>query len=203
MKTLFIDFGNVIGFFDHQRAIRKLVEFTPLTAEELTKVLYGPLIEEPYEAGQLTTDQYVGAALELGLLSCSRAQFLEAFVDIFWPNREVCSLIPSLAEHYRIVLASNTNESHYQQYTQQFADVLKHFSALCPSHHLGWRKPHLTYFEKCQLQAEADPKDCLFLDDLAVNTKAAKVHGWQALLYRPGENLADQLRNLGLKWEPQ
>jgi glucose-1-phosphatase len=200
MKTIFVDFGNVIGFFDHQRAVRQLVDYTPLSAAILTPLLYGSQIEEDYELGKLSSEQYVQAAKEQGQLRCDPTTFLTAFVDIFTPNDEVCELIPRLAKRYRLVLASNTNAAHYEKYTHQFADVLRHFSALCPSHLVGWRKPNLHYFIQCQLEAQALPSECLFLDDMSVNVDAARVHGWNALLYQPGNDLANQLHKLGLEW---
>lgn len=199
MKTLFIDFGNVIGFFDHQRAVRQLVAYGPLTARELTEILYGDMIEEPFEAGQLTTEEYVHAAIRLGLLDCTPEQFLAAFVDIFTPNPEVCELIPKLASRYRLVLASNTNDAHFRKYCDEFRDVIQHFDELCPSHRVGWRKPHPNYFEHCQRVAQAEPHECLFIDDVAVNTEAATNHGWKTILYRPGNHLVSQLRDHGIE----
>ena len=39
IQTIFFDFGNVLAFFDHQRAIRELVKFTDLPAAELMRCL--------------------------------------------------------------------------------------------------------------------------------------------------------------------
>ena len=39
VKTIFFDFGNVVGFFDHNRAIAKLAAHTHLTTEELDEAL--------------------------------------------------------------------------------------------------------------------------------------------------------------------
>ena len=34
IKTLLFDFGNVVAFFDHDRAVRRLLPHTDLTAEQ-------------------------------------------------------------------------------------------------------------------------------------------------------------------------
>ena len=199
MRTIFVDFGNVIGFFDHQRAIAKLSVFTDVPPHELTLALYGSPLEEDYETGKIRTSEYIRQAKLNGRLTCSDSEFQDAFVDIFWRNDEVCDLLPKLKPKYRLVLASNTNDAHYRKYSAQFADVLKHFDALCPSHYAGHRKPHREYFEFCQRHTQNPIRDCVFIDDYPSNIEAAKAFGWQTILYRPGQDLAGKLKALGVE----
>jgi glucose-1-phosphatase len=199
IKTLYFDFGNVLGFFDHQRAVEKFVKHTPLNAIELTLQLYGGPVAEHYETGKLSTDEYVREALLNGRLTCTRDEFLAHFCDIFWRNDEVCDLIPKLKPKYRVVLASNTVDSHYQRYVADYADVLSHFDHLVASHLAGARKPHLEFFAYAQQFAHAEPHECLFVDDLPVNIEAATRFGWKGIVYAPDGNLADKLRNAGLE----
>ena len=199
MRTIFLDFGNVIAHFDHQRAVAKLAGFTPLPPHELTLALYGGVLEEDYETGRISTTEYIRLATRDGQLTCSPAEFEAAFVDIFTRNADVCDLIPRLAKTNRLVLASNTNDAHYRKYCEQFADVLGHFAAKCPSHHARGRKPHPEYFTYCQRHTPHPPAECVFVDDMPSNVEAAKKHGWRAVLYRPGEDLAEGLRAAGVE----
>jgi putative hydrolase of the HAD superfamily len=199
VRTIVFDFGNVIAFFDHQRAIRRLAPFTDLPPIELTLQLYGGTIEEDYEYGRLSTAEYVRAARLNGRLTCSDEEFLAAFVDIFWRNDPVCELIPRLAERYRLVLASNTNDAHFRKYSDQFADVLGHFDHLGTSHTLGARKPHPEFFARVQRFVAAEPGGCVFVDDLPINVEAACRHGWAGVVYRPGDDLAAELGRLGIQ----
>lgn len=198
MRTLVFDFGNVLAFFDHGRAVAKLARFTDRPPAELMLELYGGALESDYEIGKLTTAEYVRLGKLNGRLACTDDEFLAAFVDIFWRNDEVCDLIPRLKPRYRLVLASNTNDAHYRHYTREYADVLRHFDALCPSHRAGHRKPHAEYFAHCQRFAEAPPGECLFVDDLPANVEAARWHGWTAICYDKPGTLADRLRAAGV-----
>lgn len=200
MRTIAFDFGNVIAFFDHQRAVAKLAAHTTLPPHELTLALYGGVLEEDYECGRIGTAEYVRLGTRDGQLTCSPAEFEAAFVDIFTRNDEVCELIPRLKPHNRLILASNTNDAHFRKYTAMFADVLKHFDARCPSHHAGHRKPHPEFFAYCQRHTPHRPAECIFVDDYPSNVEAARRHGWQAVLYRPGEDLEGQLRALGVQF---
>jgi len=201
MKTILFDFGNVIAFFDHQRAVRQLLPFTPLSAAELTDVLYCSQLETDYEAGKLNTAEYVTIGQRNGKLSCTDEEFMKAFVDIFTSNPEVCDIIPRLKPLYRLVLASNTNDAHFTKYTEQFDDVLRYFDHLCPSHQAGHRKPHAEYFAFCQEFVAAKPNECLFIDDMDVNVEAARAFGWNAILYQPENNFAEQLRAAGVLFD--
>ncbi len=201
MPTIFLDFGNVVGFFDHQRAVAKMVGFTPLSATELTLSVYGSVVESDYETGRTNTAEFVRLAKANGQLTCTDAEFLEAFNDIFTPNPEVCDLIPKLAESHRLVLASNTNPAHFGRFSVQFADVLRHFAKLGVSHEAGARKPHAAFFAYCQQFADAPPGECVFVDDLPANVEAATAFGWKGIVYRPGEHLAAKLRAAGVAVE--
>lgn len=199
IRTIFFDFGNVLAFFDHGRAVAKFAAFTDVPAVELALALYAGPVADDYECGKISTAEYVRGALANARLSCTDAEFLAAYTDIFWPNPEVADLIPRLKPRYRLVLASNTNEAHYLRYTRDFADILAHFDALAPSHHAAARKPHPEYFAYAQRFAAADPGECLFVDDLAVNVEAAGRFGWNGVLYEPGGTLAEKLRAGGVE----
>jgi putative hydrolase of the HAD superfamily len=198
VRTVIFDFGNVVAFFDHGRAIARLAEYTDMDPVELTLVLYGSSIEDAYERGAIDTAEYVRAARRNGRLTCSDEQFLAAFADIFWRNDEVCDLIPRLKPHYRVLLASNTTAAHYDAYARQFADVLRHFDYLGTSFRAAARKPEPAFFADIQTHARAEPNECVFVDDLPVNVEAAERFGWAGVVYRADGTLADKLRAVGV-----
>jgi FMN phosphatase YigB (HAD superfamily) len=199
IRTIFFDFGNVLGFFDHGRAIREFAKFTDMDPVELGLQLYGSVLEEDYESGKLTTPEYVRGAILNGRLKLNADEFLKHFVNIFWENPEVCGLIPKLKPRYRVVLASNTNDAHFTKYTSQFASVLKHFDHLVASHLVGGRKPHDEFFAAAKLHANAEPHECAFVDDLPVNIEAANRAGFNGIVYLPDDTLAVRLRKLGVE----
>jgi len=201
MKTIAFDFGNVLAHFDHRITAEKLLPHTTLNADELIRAIYCGQPEIEYECGRLSTEEYFRTILPDSKLTCSPGEFVAAFEDIFSRNSEVSELIPRLKPRYRLLLASNTNAAHYAKYSVQFAPVMAHFDALCPSHLLGHRKPNAGYFAACQRSAQAEPGECLFIDDLPENVQAARTHGWQGLVYRPGEDLEKQLRGMGIQFD--
>ena len=199
IRTLFLDFGNVVGFFDHQRAVDQLAAFTDLPPVELALALYGSPLADDYECGHLPTAGYVREALLNGRLGCTPDQFLAAYTDIFWPNPEVAELLPRLKGRYRLVLASNTNDAHFSRFSADFADVLSHFDHLVVSHHARARKPHPEFFAYAHRFAEAEPAECLFVDDLPANVEAAERFGWRGHVYWADGTLAEKLAAAGVQ----
>jgi glucose-1-phosphatase len=186
IRTLVFDFGNVIAHFDHRRAAAALAPFTPLSVDELYTAVYHTATEHAYDRGQISTDEFVKLSMNAGQLSCHPLQFQAAFCDIFTANDPVCRAIPELAQRFRLVLASNTNELHCLQFTHQFADVLSHFAFLGTSFAAGAKKPDARFFEFIQPHCKAAANECLFFDDLPANIAGAAHHGWQAQLYVGG-----------------
>lgn len=201
IKTIYIDFGNVIGFFDHHLATRLLSRYTDMPEPELFKTLYGGRLEEDYEHGRISTEEYVREATNAARLTCTPDEFVHAFQSIFTPNPEIIDLIARLKPRYRLVLASNTTDAHYRQYCAQFAQTIGMFDARCPSHEVGHRKPAAEYYAHCTRFAAAPPHQCLFIDDLPENIAAARAAvRWRGVVYRPKSGFADKLRSVGIEF---
>lgn len=199
IRTIYFDFGNVVAFFDHQRAVDRLAAFTKTPAVELAIALYGGPIADDYECGRIATAEFVREALLNGRLDCTDAEFLDCYTDIFWANPEVQELIPKLRPHYRIVLASNTNDAHFRRFATDSAAVLSHFDHLVVSHRARARKPHPEFFAYANQFAYAEPSECLFLDDLPVNVESAARFGWNGLVYRNDGTLIEKLTAAGVQ----
>ncbi|HEX3150984.1 MAG TPA: HAD family phosphatase [Gemmataceae bacterium] len=199
IRTILFDFGNVVAFFDHDRAIRRLRAHTDKTAEQLWELVYQDDLAYRYERGHATTDDLFAVARDKGGITCTKHEFVAAFCDIFWSNPPVADLIPRLKRAgYRLVLASNTNEAHYAHFRQQFKDVLDHFDAISLSHEAGARKPEPAFFAYTHGLAKCEPGECLFVDDLEANIAAARAFGWHAIHLTHFDDLTKGLRAAGV-----
>jgi putative hydrolase of the HAD superfamily len=198
MRTIFFDFGNVVAFFDHRIAVRQFVRHCDLNEDACFAAIYNTTLEDDFEAGRIGADEFVRRSCAAISYRGKAAQFRTAFQDIFRPNPDICRLIPRLAERYRLVLASNTNELHAAHFRETFADVLQHFAALGLSHEAGARKPHRVFFEYCQTLANCPPAECMFIDDLPANVEGARAFGWRAIQYADHSDSLAQLRKLGI-----
>lgn len=199
VHTLFFDFGNVVADFDHRRATRRFARHSDLPEAEIFDAIYNTQLEDDFEAGRVTPEAFVGAAMAAIGYRASREQFVDEFVDIFTPNPEVIALIPRLARSHRLVLASNTNVLHAGQFRRQLAGTLTHFHAIGVSYEARARKPHPPFFAHCQAFAAGPPAGSLFIDDIAVNVEAARAFGWRAIQYRTFDGLLRDLCGHGVE----
>jgi putative hydrolase of the HAD superfamily len=198
VHAIAFDFGNVVGFFDYTRTTNRLASQTDLSADEMYRRVYSSDLEFAYDSGKITTGDFLGRIRLLCELRCPEEEIASAWADIFRTNEEVISLLPFLKERYRLILASNTNELHSRQFTQQFKAALANFDAMVFSHAVGVRNPDPGFFEQCRKLAGFPAEECLFIDDLPVNVAGARNCGWQGIVYRGAADLRKELERLGI-----
>jgi putative hydrolase of the HAD superfamily len=198
VKTIVFDFGKVVSFFDHRLVSRRLAAWTDVPEPDLFAYLFGGPLEDAYESGRLGTDAFLDTVHAECRLRCTRDELARAYADIFWPNADVCALLPRLAGRHRLLLLSNTNELHARQFLPQYRETLAAFDALVLSHEVGHRKPKREVFEHCQRLAHCAPGECLFIDDLPANVEGARAFGWQGLVYHDAERLRRDLAGCGI-----
>jgi len=199
MKTIFFDFGNVIASFDHRRATRRFIRRSALTEAEILAAIYDGALEDDFEAGRTTVDEFLRTAM-VGIDYRGTADdFAREFADIFTANEEIIAMLPRLVEQgFRLVLASNTNPLHFEFFRTKFAKPLKYFHALGVSFEAGARKPQPEFFAHCQRLAGCKPSEALFIDDIQKNVESALAFGWDAVQYIDYPQLAGELRNRGI-----
>lgn len=200
IKTIIFDFGKVIGNFDFQPTLDKLLPHSKLTQEEIFIAIRESNLEHRYETGAISSDEFLHQFCAVCQLSCSADVVAAAWTDIFWPNDDVCKLIPQLSRNYRLQLGSNTNDLHARRFLDQFADVLSHFAALSLSHQVGYRKPHGGFYQHCVDRSGHAAEECLFIDDLPANVQGAKDAGLQSLLYSDIQSLHAEFEKLGITY---
>jgi glucose-1-phosphatase len=198
IHALAFDFGRVVGFFDHRLITNRLVVHTGLSVEEMHSQLFDDLLEDDYESGRISTPEFLQRVRQSCQLTCPDDLLAAAWADIFWPNPEVCALLPRLQPRYRLLLGSNTNELHARQFCAQFADWLRYFDAAVLSYQIGVRKPRAGFFEHCARRAGYPPNECVFIDDLPANVAGARACGWHGIVYTDFAELCRELTALGI-----
>ena len=198
IRTMIFDFGKVVSFFDHGLVSRRLAAHGDLPVEELHAFLFGGTLEDDYEAGRLSSAGFLLQLRDRARLRCSDEELITAYADIFWPNPEVCALIPRLKPSYRLVLASNTTELHSRQFRRQFAETLGFFDAVVLSHEIGARKPSAAFYRHCVVQAGCPAAECVFIDDLPANVAGAQACGLHGIVYTGVDDLRLRLAALGV-----
>jgi putative hydrolase of the HAD superfamily len=199
------DFGNVIGFFDHGHACKALAALSEadLTPEEVRQLVFGGDLELRYDRGEISTEAFLEELRRRLRLAAPRQAIVRAWGDIFLRNERVCRLLPRLKNAgARLVLASNTNEIHFQYLKDEYADVLRHFARLVLSFQVGAVKPEPRFFQAVLEAAAVPPQRCFYLDDRPDLIQAARGLGIPGRVYSPALDLPTLLWEFGYRLEP-
>ena len=197
------DFGNVVAFFDHMRACRRLAALSSegLGASDVYERVFESGVEEAYDRGRSSTEEFLRAVRErvgVGPGRASDAELSEAWCDIFWPNEAAERVIRRIkAAGYPLVLASNTNALHYDWFRPRFP-VLDLFDELILSHEVRARKPDSAFYARCTESCGLPASSLVYVDDLEVLVRAGEEFGMRAVWYRQATDLAGELRALGV-----
>src|SRR6185503_6540670 len=106
--------------------------------------------------------------------------------DIFTPNPAIEEVIVREKRRVtRLVLASNTNELHYQWFSRVFDRVLGLFDEQVLSFRVGARKPALPFFEACIRAARGTADQIIYIDDRPDYVAAGRALGMQTFVYDP------------------
>jgi putative hydrolase of the HAD superfamily len=202
MKTLIFDLGNVVAFFDHRRACRQLASLAKhlMTEDAACQAVFGTSLELDFDCGKISAREFIERLRTALGLTASDETIVKAWCDIFWPNDEVVSLLPRLKKAgARLVLASNTNELHFQWVSNQFAEPLACFENFVLSYRIGSRKPALAFFQRCVETARAAPGDCIYIDDRPDFVDVARSRGMTGFVYGAGVSLLQVLSAAGVE----
>jgi len=200
--AIIFDFGNVIGYFDFEKATTKLGARLGLSGRELLDRLepagFGALLQR-FERGDLTAVAFSQQVSDLISLVITHEEFAAAWGDIFTANDSIIPVVEALKHQgYRLVLGSNTNDLHAARFCEQFASTLAHFDRLVLSYEVGHLKPHRDFYLACAAAAGAEPGDCIFIDDLEENIAGARAAGLLGIVYCSTPELIADLATLGV-----
>lgn len=199
VRCVIFDFGNVISFFDLPAAYERLAARSSAPMDGPTAGDAIQDLREIYERGEMSTAAFLAGVRERLSLAATPAEIAEVWCQIFTANRSVLDVIPQLRRaSCRLVLASNTNELHYEHFRRQFAEALDLFDAEVLSYRLKIKKPDARFYASCVKAAGCDASECVYVDDIRSFVEAAEKLGIAGLVYEPALDLTKALQSLGV-----
>jgi HAD superfamily hydrolase (TIGR01509 family) len=196
MPSLILDLGNVLAFFDHRRACRQIAALgRPGTTEDAVfDLLFHQPLEREYDTGQITTAAFIGALRSAFGISESDEAIADAWSDIFRPNDDLTAQLPALtAVVQTLVLASNTNELHFNRIRRIMPGAIALFDAMVLSFEVGLRKPSVQFFERVVAATGGPAEACVYVDDRPGFVAAAEALGMRGCVYEPGHDFSRAL----------
>jgi putative hydrolase of the HAD superfamily len=140
-----------------------------------------------YERGQATSEEFIQAISASVTHKVTSGQIIDAWNALLldFPSKRV-ELLQQLRSDYRLFLLSNTNQIHFEKYTQQFQAIYGYpleslFEKMWFSHQIGLSKPDTAVFEFVLKDKNLNPAETLFIDDTLMHVEAARksgIYGW-------------------------
>lgn len=184
IKNIIFDLGNVLLDVQYNR-FRDVIYSNNVSKEEYDNFfLDGNYRIIGYEAGQITTDEFISRCLNTLSLKMSTEEFSGAFNNIFVEITPMKELLLKLAEDksHNLFLLSNTSPMHFEYVKQNFS-FLSSLNKFGLSYELKCLKPEETIFERAIKYFDVSPDECLFIDDLYDNCKSAEKFGIKTIVY--------------------
>jgi len=107
-------------------------------------------------------------------------------------------LLSELRKHVRLVALSNTNTRHAQMWSALYAEVLGNFERIFTSCEMGLVKPQPETFKRVLEYLQVPAERTVHIDDRQVHVDGARAVGMRAFVATSADQVADQLRGMGL-----
>lgn len=187
IKNIIFDLGGVILDIDYNLTIQAFEALDlPNIKAQYSKMSQSDVFDK-IETGAISPAEFRNMIRELSSKDLSDQE-----IDTAWnaliqhlPQGRI-ELLEQLKKDYRLFLLSNTNEIHYQDYTE----VIKRengiegleplFEKTYLSHEMGLRKPDPKIFEVVLAENNLKPEETLFIDDSPQHIESAKTLGIKA-----------------------
>jgi len=199
IRTVISDLGRVVLWFDNNIFLRKLAGRAGIPFEEAKEAVHANLeLVHLFDGGGLTPAEFRDRVLRAVGGSVDEEFFWKAYNDIFWPNGPVLEVLRRVKRAgYKTVLLSNTDPERFSFVRRHFPEIL-FFDVYALSYELKLLKPDPAIYIEAARRAGSPLAECIFIDDMEENVKAAVGAGLQGIHYRPETDLEAELNKLGL-----
>jgi putative hydrolase of the HAD superfamily len=200
IRHVFFDIGGVLATNGWDREQRKVaVEKFELNAAEFQarhEEMVGPL-----EQGQISLDEYLDIAVFYEPQRFTKDEFRAFIFEQSRPFPETIAIARAIAEgcHYWVMTMNNEGEDLNKHRICTFG-LDEFFDAFLSSCWLGLRKPARRFYDRALGISEARPQESVLIDDRLQNLEPAKALGIHAIHYQSADQLVNDLRTLGVKF---
>lgn len=197
LQLLVFDMGHVFVDFNWEEVCAGLCRASNKNRAEL-KAALAQAAKLGYESGKIDTAGFVAELNRLLGSNMNVSEFSGYWVESFHENPEMAALLSTLKEQRPLYLLSNTNEVHYDHLQEKY-NVARHFKELILSYKVGCAKPDHSIYQEVLRRSGLAAQQCLFVDDLEPNIRAAQELGLNTIHFKGAQDLKDRLQKLGFK----
>lgn len=199
IKTIFFDIGGVLIDIHPERTYQYLSDSADVEVS-MVKESFPWDAHDQYERGIMNNEDWFITYKESLPQPCclKRSDFWYAWKLLLGEEKNTVNILEALNKQYSIWLLSNTNPKHIQDEIEKRYLFPSLVNGAVYSFDVGVRKPEKEIYEIAMQRANANPQECLFIDDLLENIQAAKQIGIEGIHFISSEQLKQELVHLGI-----
>ncbi len=199
IKTIFFDIGGVLIDIHPERTYQYLSDSADVEVS-MVKESFPWDAHDQYERGIMNNEDWFITYKESLPQPCclKRSDFWNAWKLLLGEEKNTVNILEALNKQYSIWLLSNTNPKHIQDEIEKRYLFPSLVNGAVYSFDVGVRKPEKEIYEIAMQRANANPQECLFIDDLLENIQAAKQIGIEGIHFISSEQLKQELVRLGI-----
>jgi epoxide hydrolase-like predicted phosphatase len=195
IKTVFIDYGGVIGRTEFQAPRQHLAERLGMEYEDLVKLVFASESSIQASLGTISEDEHWQVLM--GRLRLP-AQELDAVRDEFFAgdlvDRDLLAFLKGLRPKYKVGLISNAWSGLRGWLADREFDQA--FDQMVISAEAGVMKPDARIYQLALEKMGAAAAESVFVDDFPENVEGARAVGMQAMLFKEPEKAKEELQQL-------
>ena len=199
IKTIFFDIGGVLIDIHPERTYQYLSDSADVEVS-MVKESFPWDAHDQYERGIMNNEDWFITYKESLPQPCclKRSDFWNAWKLLLGEEKNTVNILEALNKQYSIWLLSNTNPKHIQDEIEKRYLFPSLVNGAVYSFDVGVRKPEKEIYEIAMQRANANPQECLFIDDLLENIQAAKQIGIEGIHFISSGQLKQELVHLGI-----
>ena len=199
IKTIIFDIGGVLIDIHPERTYQYLSDSADVEVS-MVKESFPWDAHDQYERGIINNEDWFITYKESLPQPCclKRSDFWNAWKLLLGEEKNTVNILEALNKQYSIWLLSNTNPKHIQDEIEKRYLFPSLVNGAVYSFDVGVRKPEKEIYEIAMQRANANPQECLFIDDLLENIQAAKQIGIEGIHFLSSWQLKQELVHLGI-----
>ena len=194
---VYFDLGNVLLYFDHSLAIRKMAKVAGISTEQMKSIVFDGTLQTEYESGWINGAQFVSRISDTVGTDLDVKDMLQAAADMFIPNVHITPVLEEIRGlGIPMGLLSNTCEAHWSWISElAYPQVRGWFTPVILSFEVRSMKPDAYIYQEAQRQSGHGALQIFFTDDRAENVEAAKKAGWMAEVFVNADRLMETVES--------
>lgn len=189
------DLGNTLIKLDYERVLTNIRVDATISRDALVDLFEDAGGYRDLERGWVTFSNFYEFLVDKAGYRGGIRRMREIWEDFF--DGTVAGsedLLERVRDRYSVAFLSNSNEVHAEIIPKRFPNLFQRGDSLVFSHLLRVAKPDPAFFLRALEMIEAAPAECIFVDDLQENVRAAQSVGIRSFKFVDSVTLLQDLR---------